>query len=150
MKHTTIIKTNVSIILDTSDKEASLENKVIGTRYRPRRKGVKSMAAFTRSWLKSRGYEDEQIEELISAHTEVTKALKSQISEAKDEVDNLKSEMGDISKVKEELKAAKNELKTTKEQLPVGCVKSFYKQLFFCSFILVVMLNQRYISYHYN
>lgn len=75
------------------------------------------MAAFTRSWLKSRGYEDEQIEELISAHTEVTRALKSQISEAKDEVDNLKSEMGDISKVKEELKAAKNELKTTKEQL---------------------------------
>ena len=73
--------------------------------------------AFTRAWLKSKGYEDEQIDELITAHTEVTKALKAKITAAEDELETVKSDMGDISKVKEELKKAKSDLKETNEKL---------------------------------
>ena len=73
--------------------------------------------AFTRAWLKSKGYEDEQIDELIAAHTEVTKALKAKITAAEDELETVKSDMGDISKVKEELKKAKADLKETNEKL---------------------------------
>lgn len=60
--------------------------------------------AFTRKMLKALGIEDEKIDQIMDAHTEVTEALKAERDAAKETADEL-------TKVKDELEKAKQSLK---------------------------------------
>lgn len=64
--------------------------------------------AFTRKMLAALGVEADKIEEIITAHTEVTSDLKSQI-------DELKATSADVEKLKTELANAKTELDELKK-----------------------------------
>lgn len=66
--------------------------------------------AFSRKFLTALGVEADKIEEIITAHTEVTSALKAQIEDTKADTEEL-------TKVKEQLEQAKKNLKETKDQL---------------------------------
>lgn len=57
--------------------------------------------SLTRKFLKALGLEDEKVEQIIDAHTEVTDALKTQIKEAQDEAGSL----ADVTKERDSLKA---------------------------------------------
>lgn len=65
--------------------------------------------AFTRKFLKALGIEDEKIDQIIDAHTEVTDALKKKVADAEEKVkdyDDLVKERDDLKgKASEDFKA---------------------------------------------
>lgn len=75
------------------------------------------MARMTRATLKARGYEPEQIDELIEMHTATTTELKSRISELEADLEAERTKVSEYDKVKDELKAAKQSLKDTTDKL---------------------------------
>lgn len=75
------------------------------------------MARMTRATLKARGYEPEQIDELIEMHTTTTTELKGRISELEADLEAEKAKVSELDKVKEQLKMAKDSLKDTTDKL---------------------------------
>lgn len=75
------------------------------------------MARMTRATLKARGYEPEQIDELIEMHTATTTELKGRISELEADLEAANTKVSEFDKVKDELKAAKQSLKDTESKL---------------------------------
>lgn len=73
--------------------------------------------AFTRSWLKSRNYEPEQIDELIGEHMTSVNALKTQIGELQTMLEAAENKVSKLDEVKEQLKTAKESLKDTTDRL---------------------------------
>lgn len=73
--------------------------------------------AMTRSWLKSKGYEPDQIDELIAEHTATTTALKSKISDLETELETANNKASEFDKVKDELKETKKSLKDVEDKL---------------------------------
>lgn len=57
--------------------------------------------AFTRKFLKALGIEEEKIEQIIDAHSEVTNALKEQIKEAEENASNYESKSKEYDALKE-------------------------------------------------
>lgn len=64
--------------------------------------------AFTRKFLAALGIDAEKADEIMSAHVEVTEALKAQIAETKDS-------SAELAKVTAQLEQAKNDLKTAND-----------------------------------
>ena len=62
--------------------------------------------AFTRKMLKALGIEDDKIEQIMEAHTEVTDALKAERDEAKTAAEKLPKVQAELEKVKNDLKTA--------------------------------------------
>jgi hypothetical protein len=58
--------------------------------------------AFTRKMLKALGIEDDKIEQIIDAHTEVTDALKADRDKYKEDAEKLPSIQGELDKLKKE------------------------------------------------
>ena len=72
--------------------------------------------AFTRKFLTALGIEADKVDEIMSAHVEVTDALKAQINDSKDEADKLTKVQAELDKLKasqkdmaEKLSAAEKE-----------------------------------------
>lgn len=78
--------------------------------------------AFTRKFLKALGMEEEKIEQIIDAHSEVTNALKEQIKEAEENASKLESK----SKEYDELKKKADEYDSTASELKK--IKSEYEK----------------------
>lgn len=75
------------------------------------------MSNFTRKFLGALGIEPEKIDAIMTAHVEVTEALKAQINEAQTEADNAKEEASKIAKVQADLDKAKQSLKDANEKI---------------------------------
>lgn len=75
------------------------------------------MARMTRATLKARGYEPEQIDELIEMHTATTTELKGRISELEADLEAANTKVSEYDKVKDELKTVKQNLKDTTDKL---------------------------------
>ena len=73
--------------------------------------------AMTRNWLKTRGYEAEQADELINEHMTTVNALKTQIADLEAKLETAENKVSEFDKVKDELKTAKQSLKDTTEKL---------------------------------
>lgn len=56
--------------------------------------------AFTRKFLTALGIEPDKVDEIMSAHVEVTDALKAQINDSKDEADKLTKVQAELDKLK--------------------------------------------------
>ncbi|MBR0340736.1 MAG: hypothetical protein IJH64_00525 [Oscillospiraceae bacterium] len=56
--------------------------------------------AFTRKFLTALGIESDKVDEIMSAHVEVTDALKAQINDSKDEADKLTKVQAELDKLK--------------------------------------------------
>jgi len=56
---------------------------------------------FTRRMLKAMGIEDDKIEQIIDAHTEVTEALKADRDKYKEDAEKLPAVQGELDKLKE-------------------------------------------------
>ena len=65
--------------------------------------------AFTRKMLKALGIEEDKIEQIMDAHTEVTNALIAERDEAKAAIDKLAKVQDELDKAKESLKTANSE-----------------------------------------
>lgn len=65
--------------------------------------------ALTRKFLSALGIEAEKIDEIISAHTETTDALKRERDDALADVEKYKADSGKLAKVSKELEAMKAE-----------------------------------------
>lgn len=75
------------------------------------------MARMTRATLKARGYEPEQIDELIEMHTATTTELKGRISELEADLEAEKTKVSKLDKVTSELEQVKQSLKDTEDKL---------------------------------
>lgn len=72
--------------------------------------------AFTRKMLKALGIDDDKIEQIMDAHTEVTEALKAERDTAKSAADELAKVKDELEKTKESLKTAEKNGKDFKSQ----------------------------------
>lgn len=72
--------------------------------------------AFTRKMLRALGIEDDKIEQIMDAHTEVTEALKTERDTAKAAADELTKVKEELAQTKESLKAAEKSAKDAKSQ----------------------------------
>lgn len=72
--------------------------------------------AFTRKMLRALGIEDDKIEQIMDAHTEVTEALKTERDAAKTAADELTKVKDELAQTKESLKAAEKSAKDAKSQ----------------------------------
>lgn len=71
--------------------------------------------AFTRKFLAALGVEADKIDEIIAAHTEVTEALKTQISEYKAENVKFAEVQAELKEVKKNLEAANKKIETAEK-----------------------------------
>jgi hypothetical protein len=71
--------------------------------------------AFTRKFLAALGVEADKIDEIIAAHTEVTEALKTQISEYKAENVKFAEVQAELKEVKKSLEAANKKIETAEK-----------------------------------
>lgn len=81
--------------------------------------------ALTRKLLTALGIEAEKIDEIITAHTETTDALKAQRDEYKDEVDKLNGEVSKLQEAQKEL----DDLKEAAEKNQNSPYKVKYEEL---------------------
>ena len=75
------------------------------------------MARMTRATLKSKGYEPDQIDDLIEMHTSTTTALQAKIDDLEAKLEEATTKASKLDEVKEQLKTAKDSLKDANDKL---------------------------------
>ena len=72
--------------------------------------------AFTRKFLTALGIEADKVDEIMSAHVEVTDALKAQINDSKDEADKLTKVQAELDKLKASQKDMADKLSAAEKE----------------------------------
>ena len=72
--------------------------------------------AFTRKFLTALGIETDKVDEIMSAHVEVTDALKAQINDSKDEADKLTKVQAELDKLKSSQKDMAEKLSAAEKE----------------------------------
>lgn len=72
--------------------------------------------AFTRKFLTALGIEADKVDEIMSAHVEVTDALKAQINDSKDEADKLTKVQAELDKLKASQKEQAEKLSAAEKE----------------------------------
>lgn len=72
--------------------------------------------AFTRKFLTALGIESDKVDEIMSAHVEVTDALKAQINDSKDEAEKLTKVQAELEKLKASQKEQAEKLSAAEKE----------------------------------